>query len=97
MIRYSTTNIHPLWMIVNKWSLNATRFFEIAQEYVQNRNPEVLSIRLQMLEPTQGFMLNQEVRQQLDLLIQTLDSIEEWEKCYFENQQFIVIEGQLNV
>lgn len=80
-------------MIVNKWSLNATRFFEIAQEYVQNRNPEVLSIRLQMLEPTQGFMLNQEVRQQLDLLIQTLDSIEEWEKCYFENQQFIVIEG----
>ncbi|UIS25002.1 hypothetical protein PQC65_gp064 [Aeromonas phage pAEv1810] len=84
-------------MIVNKWSLNATRFFEIAQEYVQNRNPEVLSIRLQMLEPTQGFMLNQEVRQQLDLLIQTLDSIEEWEKCYFENQQFIVIEGQLNV
>lgn len=97
MIRYSTTNIHPLWMIVNKWSLNATRFFEIAQEYVQNRNPEVLSIRLQMLEPTQGFMLNQEVRQQLDLLIQTLDSIEEWQKCYFENQQFIVIEGQLNV
>ncbi len=84
-------------MIVNKWSLNATRFFEIAQEYVQNRNPEVLSIRLQMLEPTQGFMLNQEVRQQLDLLIQTLDSIEEWQKCYFENQQFIVIEGQLNV
>lgn len=84
-------------MIVNKWSLNATRFFEIAQEYVQNRNPEVLSIRLQMLEPTQGFMLNQEVRQQLDLLIQTLDSIEEWEKCYFENQQFIVIEGRLNV
>ena len=84
-------------MIVNKWSLNATRFFEIAQEYVQNRNPEVLSIRLQMLEPTQGFMLNQEVRQQLDLLIQTLDSIEEWEKWYFENQQFIVIEGQLNV
>ena len=78
-------------MIVNKWSLNATRFFEIAQEYVQNRNPEVLSIRLQMLEPTQGFMLNQEVRQQLDLLIQTLDSIEEWQKCYFENQQFIVI------
>lgn len=97
MIRYSSTNIHPLWMIVNKWSLNPTRFFEIAQEYVQNRNPEVLSIRLQMLEPTQGFMLNQEVRQQLDLLIQTLDSIEEWEKCYFENQQFIVIEGQLNV
>lgn len=84
-------------MIVNKWSLNATRFFEIAQEYVQNRNPEVLSIRLQMLEPTQGFMLNQEVRQQLDLLIQTLDSTEEWQKCYFENQQFIVIEGQLNV
>lgn len=84
-------------MIVNKWSLNPTRFFEIAQEYVQNRNPEVLSIRLQMLEPTQGFMLNQEVRQQLDLLIQTLDSIEEWQKCYFENQQFIVIEGQLNV
>ena len=84
-------------MIVNKWSLNATRFFEIAQEYVQNRNPEVLSIRLQMLEPTQGFMLNQEVRQQLDLLIQTLDSIEEWQKCYFENQQFIIIEGQLNV
>lgn len=84
-------------MIVNKWSLNATRFFEIAQEYVQNRNPEVLSIRLQMLEPTQGFMLNQEVRQQLDLLIQTLDPIEEWQKCYFENQQFIVIEGQLNV
>jgi hypothetical protein len=84
-------------MIVNKWSLNATRFFEIAQEYVQNRNPEVLSIRLQMLEPTQGFMLNQEVRQQLDFLIQTLDSIEEWQKCYFENQQFIVIEGQLNV
>lgn len=82
---------------MNKWSLNATRFFEIAQEYVQNRNPEVLSIRLQMLEPTQGFMLNQEVRQQLDLLIQTLDSIEEWQKCYFENQQFIVIEGQLNV
>lgn len=97
MIRYSTTNIHPLWMIVNKWSLNATRFFEIAQEYVQNRNPEVLSIRLQMLEPTQGFMLNQEVRQQLDFLIQTLDSIEEWQKCYFENQQFIVIEGQINV
>jgi hypothetical protein len=84
-------------MIVNKWSLNATRFFEIAQEYVQNRNPEVLSIRLKMLEPTQGFMLNQEVRQQLDFLIQTLDSIEEWQKCYFENQQFIVIEGQLNV
>ncbi len=84
-------------MIVNKWSLNATRFFEIAQEYVQNRNPEVLSIRLQMLEPTQGFMLNQEVRQQLDFLIQTLDSIEEWQKCYFENQQFIVIEGQINV
>lgn len=84
-------------MIVNKWSLNATRFFEIAQEYVQNRNPEVLSIRLQMLEPIQGFMLNQEVRQQLDLLIQTLDSTEEWQKCYFENQQFIVIEGQLNV
>ncbi|QDJ96800.1 hypothetical protein PS2_0040 [Aeromonas phage PS2] len=50
-----------------------------------------------MLEPTQGFMLNQEVRQQLDLLIQTLESIEEWQKCYFENQQFIVIEGQLNV
>ena len=97
MIRYSTTNIHPLWMIVNKWSLNPTRFFEIAQEYVQNRNPEVLSIRLQMLEPSQGFMLNQEVRQQLDLLIQTLDSTEEWQKCYFENQQFIVIEGQLNV
>ncbi|WZX10399.1 hypothetical protein ACP1_0110 [Aeromonas phage ACP1] len=82
---------------MNKWSLNATRFFEIAQEYVQNRNPEVLSIRLQMLEPTQGFMLNQEVRQQLDLLIQTLDYTEEWQKCYFENQQFIVIEGQLNV
>ncbi|MGL4614393.1 MAG: hypothetical protein ACRCVV_10945 [Shewanella sp.] len=50
-----------------------------------------------MLEPTQGFMLNQEVRQQLDLLIQTLDSTEEWQKWYFENQQFIVIEGQLNV
>ena len=84
-------------MIVNKWSLNATRFFEIALEYVKTRNPEILSLRLQMLEPTQGFMLNQEVRQQLDLLIRTLDSTQEWQNCYFEDQQFIIIEGELNV
>lgn len=79
-----------------KWSLNPTLFFEIAEEYIRSRSPELLLIRLETLDRTQGFMLNQEVRQRLDEIISTLDLIKNWEQCYFDGHQFIIIEGVVN-
>lgn len=77
---------------MNRWNLNQTRFFEIATEYINTRNQQLLSLRLQELSAQYEPFIKQEVMTLLNELVHEVDVTDNVTDFNFQGPVFYIQE-----